>query len=72
MVLPRLGSDRTRSTKATGKVCGISVGDGTVVLLLADPTPISSTSNEGSTPTDLAQRSIFADELLPHQKMDGI
>ncbi len=47
---------------------GISLGDGTVVLLLADPTPVSSaTSTEGSNPADLSQRSFFVDELLLQQ-----
>jgi hypothetical protein len=46
---------------------GVSLGDGTVVLLLADPTPVSSTGNEGSTSADLSQRSFVADELLPQQ-----
>jgi hypothetical protein len=46
---------------------GVSLGDGTVVLLLADPTPVSSTSNEGSTSADLSQRSFFEDELLSQQ-----
>jgi hypothetical protein len=43
---------------------GVSLGDGTVILLLADPVPVSSADADASPVSgDLAHRSFVGDEL---------